>query len=83
MVDRKAMLNFLHRLPRILDELAQQAIVRIKSQSHNASRLGMRILMWLVYAMRPLRSRELEHAIFSTELGSDGLDLDNDNLIEL
>ena len=81
MTDREAIWNCLHTLPKTLVESYRMIIERIRGQPHNASWLGMRILMWLIYAMAPLRSRELQHIIFSTELKSDGLDFDNHNLV--
>ena len=49
---------------------------RLKAQKGNKSTLGMKVLMWVLYSERPLKTEELCHAL-GVELGSPDLDLEN------
>ena len=46
-----------------LDEIYKETIQRIQSQSKGMKNLAMKILMWIDVAFRPLRLKELEHAL--------------------
>ena len=49
---------------------------RLKEQKGNKSVLGMKVLMWVSYSERPLRTEELCHAL-AVEIGSSDLDPNN------
>jgi len=49
------------------------SLVRLKTQKGSKSGLGLKVLMWVAYAERPLRAEELCHAL-AVEMGSAGLD---------
>jgi len=50
---------------------------RIKAQGGEKARLGMAVLMWIIYSRRPLQVDEICHAIAirvgSNDLGNDGI----------
>jgi len=52
-----------------LEDAYGLTIERIKAQGGDKSRLGMQALMWVSYAERPLKAKELCHAL-AVELGS-------------
>ena len=49
---------------------------RLKAQKGNKSVLGLKVLMWVLYSERPLRTDELRHAL-GVEIGSADLDPEN------
>ena len=49
---------------------------RLKAQKGNKSVLGLKVLMWVLYSERPLRTEELCHAL-GVEMGSADLDPEN------
>ena len=49
---------------------------RVKAQRGNRSVLGFKVLMWVLYSERPLRTDELCHAL-GVEIGSTDLDTEN------
>ena len=49
---------------------------RVKAQKGNKSVLGLKVLMWVLYSQRPLRTEELRHAL-GVEIGSADLDPEN------
>ena len=51
-------------------------LTRLKAQKGNKSTLGLKVLMWVLYSERPLRTEELCHAL-GVELGSSDLDHEN------
>ena len=57
------------RRERGLEDVYGATIERIKAQGGDKSRLGMGVLMWICHAERPLRPKELCHAL-EIELGS-------------
>ena len=59
-----------------LDDAYTATIRRLKAQKGYKSVLGLKVLMWVVYSERPLRARELCHAL-GVELGSADLDPEN------
>jgi len=48
----------------ILNEAYKKVVKRIRRQEPNKVELAKTILLWLVYAQRPLTTKELQHAIF-------------------
>jgi len=59
-------------LPSQLNDAYTRMVDRIQNSSH-LSDLGMRVLMWLHLATRPLKLREIQHAL-AVEPGDIGLD---------
>ena len=59
-----------------LSDAYTETLTRLKGQKGNRPRLGLRALMWVLYAQRPLRAEELCHAL-AVEIGSADLDPDN------
>jgi len=51
-------------------------VTRLKGQKGNKSILGLKVLMWVLYSERPLRTEELCHAL-AVEMGSTDLDPKN------
>jgi len=51
-------------------------LTRLKAQTGNKSKLGLKVLMWVLYSERPLKAEELCHAL-GVELGSAELDHGN------
>jgi len=75
----------LPRLPLELGSAYAGMLARIQKSSHSPhprSNLGMRVLMWLYLATRPLRLEELQHALgVVLEEGQPGnVDLDEDEI---
>ena len=64
----------LKTLPTDLEDLFRGITTRIRSRSTD---LGMRVLMWLHFARRPLKLKELQHAL-AVKKGH--LELDKDNI---
>ena len=50
-------------LPADLHNSFLEIIMRIRSRPNASTDLGMRVLMWLHFAYRPLRLAELQHAL--------------------
>src|SRR5207302_11271946 len=51
-------------------------LTRLRAQTGNKAILGLKVLMWVLYAERPLRVGELCHAL-GVEVGSAELDVEN------
>jgi len=51
-------------------------LARLKVQKGDRPRVGMVVLMWVLYSERPLRAEEFCHAL-GVEMGSEDLDLEN------
>ena len=60
-----------------LSDAYTATLTRLKTQKGNKSALGLKVLMWVLYSERPLKTEELRHAL-GVELGS--TDLDHENL---
>ncbi|KAF3094473.1 hypothetical protein TWF102_007588 [Orbilia oligospora] len=56
-----------------LDEAYDAAVKRIKSQLPGFRELGERVLLWIVFARRPLNTEELRHAL-AVKAGTSSLD---------
>ena len=56
-----------------LSDAYTATLTRLKAQKGNKSILGMKVLMWVLYSERPLRTEELRHAL-GVELESTDLD---------
>ena len=59
-----------------LSDAYTTTLTRLKGQKGNKSVLGWKVLMWVLYAERPLRAKELCHAL-GVEIGSADLDPNN------
>src|SRR5437879_8965051 len=59
-----------------LSDAYTATLTRLKAQKGNKSKLGLKVLMWVVYSERPLRTEELRHAL-GVEVGSAELDVEN------
>ena len=59
-----------------LSDAYTATLTRLKAQKGNKSMLGLKVLMWVLYSERPLRTEELCHAL-GVELGSTDQDLEN------
>ena len=67
--NRRAVNHALHELPTTLYGNYDEAMKRIKQQP--TEKLALRVLLWIVCAARPLRLKELQHAIAVDELEAD------------
>jgi len=59
-----------------LSDAYTATIGRLKAQMGDRSILGLKVLMWVVYSARPLRTEELCHAL-GVETGSQTMDTEN------
>ncbi|KAF8963113.1 ankyrin repeat-containing domain protein [Flammula alnicola] len=71
----KKLREILESLPSGVHAMYSSTVARIESQSGDDSSLAMRALLWLTYAVRPLRVIELQHALaISNDAGIFDLD---------
>ena len=59
-----------------LSDAYTATLTRLKAQKGNKSKLGLKVLMWVVYSERPLQAEELCQAL-GVEMGSAELDVEN------
>jgi len=59
-----------------LSDAYTATLARLKAQKGYKSVLGMKVLMWVLYSERPLRTQELSHAL-GVEIGSGDMDPEN------
>ena len=59
-----------------LSDTYTATLSRLKAQKGNRSVLGLKVLMWVLHSERPLRAKELCHAL-GVEVGSTDLDPEN------
>ena len=74
----RAVRKALDKLPSTLYGSYDDAMERIKQQY--TEELALRVLLWIVYAARPLRLRELQYAIAIDELESDDRSISEESL---
>ena len=73
----KPLRKALEVLPKGLEATYDNAIERIqKGQDKDRSDLAMKVLMWLSYALRPLKIGEIQYALAVMELDLDENDID-------
>lgn len=76
-LNRKAVRISLQRLPKGLNDTYNEILDRIWSQDTEDVELAKGVLGWISYAKRPLKTRELQHALAimpgTTELDDDAL----------
>jgi hypothetical protein len=68
----------LSKLPSALDENYEEAMKRIKQSPHRV--LAFKALKWIVYAVRPLKLKEVQHAIAIDELEPEDESVEEDCL---
>ncbi|KAL8754169.1 MAG: hypothetical protein Q9199_004528 [Rusavskia elegans] len=71
----KTLKKALENLPTTLDELYDDAVQRIKTQSPDDEHLALKALRWVAYTYRPLGFRALQEAL-AIEPGEDDFDSD-------
>ena len=76
--NRRAVKRTLHKLPTTLYGNYDEVMERIKQQP--TEKLALRVLLWIVYAARPLRLGELQHAIAIDELEPDDRSISEESL---
>ena len=59
-----------------LGDACTATLTRLKAQKGDKSAFGLKVLMWVLYSERPLKTKELCHAL-GVEIGSTDLDLEN------
>src|SRR5207302_8445798 len=64
-----------------LSDAYTATLTRLKAQKGNKSKLGLKVLMWVVYSERPLQAEELCQAL-GVEMGSAELDVENVPAVE-
>jgi len=69
-------------LPESLNNIYDDAMVRILAQDDKESDLALRLLCWIIYAARPLQVEELQHAMAVNELESTDGFVDQDGLTD-
>lgn len=67
--DIKSLRKALGVLPEELERTYEEALERIQGQPVDESKLAMRVLSWIVYAIRPLKVGEIQHAIAVMNFG--------------
>jgi hypothetical protein len=67
-------------LPEELNGTYNNVMGRIQSQDKVRSDLAMKVLMWLSYALRPLKLGEIQDALAVMELDLDERDIDRDDV---
>ena len=69
----------LEQLPQEMDETYDEAMERIERQDDNCKQLAKRVLSWIIYAVRPLSVKELQHAL---AVVPDSTNIDPDDIID-
>src|SRR4051794_13706710 len=67
MDNRRDVERALEALPSTVYDTYEKTIERIKQQ--HTSSLALKVLSWVVYSVRPLRLKEVQHAIAIDKLG--------------
>ncbi|KAJ7586381.1 ankyrin repeat-containing domain protein, partial [Mycena floridula] len=74
---RKALLAALRTLPKEIHNSYHDTMSRIRAQTEDDRDLAFQVFSWLTYAQRPLKVRELQHALAvspeMTEMDTDGV----------
>ena len=76
---RKALRLSLQNLPKELDATYEEALQRIYDQNREDASLAEQVLMWISYALDPLTSIQLQHAVASLDLET-GMNIDDEDL---
>jgi hypothetical protein len=70
----------LEKLPQGLDATYIRMLDQIDSQPEYMRKLALKCFMWVMYAQRPLTTKELQHALATTELYKRTEDLELDDV---
>ena len=65
---RNALRSSLESLPTELDTTYDETLQRIRDRKEGSASLAEDVLMWVLFAVMPLKIVELQHAIASTSL---------------
>jgi len=79
-VDIKSALAELPRGSEALDKAYEEATKRINSQTPGLHNLAKGVLSWIIYAQRPLTTKELQHAL-AVEPGKKELDKNTSQIL--
>ncbi|KAL8729858.1 MAG: hypothetical protein Q9181_004854 [Wetmoreana brouardii] len=80
----RAVRSFLEQKPNSLYQTYEYLLQQIRRQPAPDRDLGIWILMWLFYAIKPFQLRELQHAVSSMKLGADaGLFIEETSLVDM
>jgi hypothetical protein len=80
MTHLRAIKKALKALPSTLEGNYEEAMERIKRQLEPTKLLALKVLSWVVYAVRPLQPEEVRHAIAVDELDPDDRSVTSDYL---
>ena len=69
----------LEQLSQEMDDTYDEAMERIERQDGNRKQLAKRVLSWIIYAVRPLSVKELQHAL---AVVPDSTNIDPDDIID-
>ena len=69
----------LDKLPEEMDDTYDEAMERIERQDDNRKRLARRVLSWIIYVVRPLSVKELQHAL---AVVPDSTNIDPEDIID-
>lgn len=69
----------LQSLPTTLNGTYDEAIQRIEAQEHEHRQIAMKTLAWVSYAFRPLKLRELQHAL---AIEPESAELDEEDIVD-
>jgi hypothetical protein len=69
----------LEQLPQEMDNTYDEAMERIERQDDNREQLAKRVLSWIIYVVRPLSVKELQHAL---AVVPDSTNIDPEDIID-
>ena len=69
----------LDNLPEEMDDTYDEAMERIERQDDNRKQLARRVLSWIIYVVRPLSVKELQHAL---AVVPDSTNIDSNDIID-
>jgi len=69
----------LDKLPEEMDNTYDEAMERIERQDDNRKQLARRVLSWIIYVVRPLSVKELQHAL---AVVPDSTNIDPEDIID-
>ena len=69
----------LDNLPEEMDDTYDEAMERIERQDDNRKQLAGRVLSWIIYVVRPLSVKELQHAL---AVVPDSTNIDPEDIID-
>jgi hypothetical protein len=75
----REVLTALEKLPEEMDATYDEAMERIERQDDNRKQLARRVLSWILYVVRPLSVKELQHAL---AIVPDSTNIDSNDIID-